>query len=396
MQGKGVDERAIVGSACLVLVGLAVFILLLGERDPPGGVVSGRVITASGQIPWRFDEHPKVFASWGQNQGKYGSASAQIAHDGRYRLVGLPEGVDLHVWLQWGLAATRGFIDPPRRHGVRAGAGDVDFVLRPGDEIAGRVVERTGSVPRERYVVLAYPLDPIYEPHIIGIDWTSDDGRFRIRGLPPGPHVVRVRTLPPEGRARVKHHATWLIVHESRHNAGARDVRLVLPERRDTQLRLLHEKERWSGTLMLYRAGTTDWVGYWRFFDHEGPPKVLRRLPVGQRHSLVVLPDDEECVAFGRDVRAGDAVTLSFGPTKPFAGRIRRPAGDPRPVLGSVYAISKLTCFHMWIEDGGRFEAATGIYPGRYEIRYRLQNGTEQVLARDVRAGRANLDLMLR
>ncbi len=396
MEREGLDERAIVGFAGLALVGLAAFFLLLGERDPPGGVVTGRVITASGQIPWRYDQHAQMVARWEDPQsGRSRSARTQMALDGRYRLTGLPEDLALQISIDWRLTFSMEYVAPPAKYGIRSGARNIDFVLRPGARIEGRVVERDGSTPRARYLVYARSLNAAFD-YFGTVCETSEEGRFLLRGLPAGSHVVRVRTNPYTEDTRESPRETWIIVHKSVQEAGSKDVRLVLPKRRNTKLRVLHERVKWAGTIWLFVAGTTEWVGHWQFYDDLGPPDVLRLLPVGQRYTLVVLPDYDDCVGFGQDVQAGDSVTLSLGPTKPLAGRIRRPAGDPRPVLGSVYAISKLTCFHMWIDDGGRFEAENGIYPGRYEIRYRFANGTEQVLARNVKAGRTDLDLVLR
>ena len=162
----------------------------------PGGAISGRVVEETGDTVTTTVPISNVLVSVGFYEGNTVLARTRTLEDGSYRLEKLPQGT---YWVHAGDAAralieeyydnklTRREADPVTVT-VGAETGGIDFALRYGGGISGRVVGiSAGSEMPSAFKVTAYDWDTGQAVRTVDV---APRGNYFIPGLPEGSYRV--------------------------------------------------------------------------------------------------------------------------------------------------------------------------------------------------------------
>ena len=163
---------------------------------------------------------PHVFVEVFDAEGDMIGDSEMVGEDGRFEVVGLPEGgytvkVD-----------EDGFL-PFRREGVRAGSADLVLVLSRGRSISGVLVDESGK-PLAHHVLAAMDPTSTSRPHRDDPQAaTGLNGQFTITGLPEGEHEIRPRSGCEVWVEMKKFEFRFVLLGKTTVAAGTSGVRLV-------------------------------------------------------------------------------------------------------------------------------------------------------------------------
>jgi hypothetical protein len=185
----GLIPEAAVVKEVAVTVGIGHDSSALSLVVPRGATVSGRV-TPTPAEPWRFT----ILVRYPTAKGYAQTGGSMLEDDGTYEISGLPSGgVKVRVHDETGESATHwygGSGDPLTATTVPTEAGTVtsgiDFELRPGASITGRVTDPDGGVDTHASVYV-FPLTSDKETVA---RMAVRDGEYIIRGLAAGDYKV--------------------------------------------------------------------------------------------------------------------------------------------------------------------------------------------------------------
>lgn len=192
MEEKGKKSRDQVRNRCGLLLILSVFWILPISQAGATGSISGRVTGPDGSPVANLvvtAHHPCSNAQIKQ---------ARTDGDGRFTLPDLPPG-DYKIWAHnSGVADTTDLVGELHRDALDftsatpvtvldgTDTAGIDFSLALGGSISGHVTDKAG-LPLPNLIAFAYDFDNNIFRSSGG---TDANGNYRIRGLPPGEHVV--------------------------------------------------------------------------------------------------------------------------------------------------------------------------------------------------------------
>ena len=338
--------------------------------------IKGVVITPDGKPP----QHGWVNANWKKSGSTpAGNANGQM-QNGKFTISGIPEGVLVTVRVQtWG--GNGGTAYPPVViNDVRPGTDDLEVRLGEGVEVSGVVVDADGEPWNEGWVYVQAVEGQNRSP--MGYTKPDAEGRFTIKGVPPGKYDVR---LHMQGGGKIE---------PVRVEAPATGVRVQLPRTEVISGRLMgvDNANMWRVQTFQIKDGKLSW-GASQQVNPDGT-FTIKNVPEGSQWTLTASKAGDDRYA-REQVRAGDKdVTLRLQNGHTISGEVEDADGVP---IGNGWVT--LQGENWWSNTqirNGSFEVK-GLPSGSYKVTARSRGGNNaQAVLENINAGTTDLRVVLK